>query len=397
MTAGSRRRRRTKAARTLTATIAASIAFIAVATTVFAADHLNHEPGATGPRAASSALGSATAAAVGSANSSSGAFASVSGSVSAATSPFVGAATSSAGTSSGSSSAASAATRSTRTPESGGRTTAAPTPSARQTNGAGTPTVSVSPAVTQTATTSATLSSSASKSPAPGGVWRPAVGTTWQWQLSGSIDTSVAASVYDIDAESSAATVATLHSQGRRVICYVDVGSWEPGRADAGKFPASVRGKKMDGWDENWLDIRQLNVLGPLMAARFDTCKAKGFDAIEPDNVDGYSNDTGFALTSSDQLAYNRMIAQLAHQRGLGVGLKNDLDQTGALVSSFDFAVNEQCAEYDECSGLAPFVSAGKAVLHVEYNVAVSAFCGKYPGFSSMRKHLSLDAWRQPC
>jgi hypothetical protein len=302
----------------------------------------------------------------------------------------------------GSSSAASTARQSTprSTHPTGGTTAAASLiPSARPTNGVPAPTISPPPVVTHTATPSASPSASASKSvtAAPGTTWRPAVGTTWQWQLSGSIDTSVVASVYDIDAESSAATVAALHAQGRHVICYVDVGSWEPDRADAGKFPASVRGNKMDGWDENWLDIRQIGVLEPLMAARFDTCKAKGFDAIEPDNVDGYANSTGFSLTAADQLAYNRTIAQLAHQRGLGVALKNDLDQTGALVSSFDFAINEQCAEYSECSALSPFVSAGKAVLQVEYNVALTAFCGKYPGFSSMRKHVSLDAWRQAC
>jgi hypothetical protein len=228
-------------------------------------------------------------------------------------------------------------------------------------------------------------------------IWRPTPGTTWQWQLSGVVDTSVDAQVYDIDADTPAATVAQLHAMGRRVICYVDVGSWEPDRADAGKFPASVRGKKLDGWDENWLDIRQVAVLRPLIAARFDVCKSKGFDAVEPDNVDGYANDTGFPLTATDQLAYDTMVAQLAHQRGLGVGLKNDVDQAATLAPSFDFAINEQCVEYDECDPLKPFVNAGKAVLHVEYNESVGAFCGKLPGFSSMRKHLSLDAWREAC
>jgi hypothetical protein len=228
-------------------------------------------------------------------------------------------------------------------------------------------------------------------------MWRPTPGITWQWQLSGVVDTSVNAQVYDIDADTPEATVAQLHAMGRRVICYVDVGSWEPDRSDADKFPASVRGKKLDGWDENWLDIRQISVLRPLIAARFDVCKSKGFDAIEPDNVDGYTNDTGFPLTANDQLAYDTMVAELAHQRGLAVALKNDVDQAPTLAPSFDFAINEQCVEYDECDALEPFVAAGKAVLHVEYNESLAAFCGKLPGFSSMRKHLSLDAWREAC
>ena len=106
-----------------------------------------------------------------------------------------------------------------------------------------------------------------------------------------------------------------------------------------------------NGWPgERWLDIRRLSVLEPLMATRFDMCRDKGFDAVEPDNMDGYRNSTGFPLTAHDQLAYNRLIAELAHERGLAVGLKNDLDQIPELVGDFDFAVNEECAEYDECA-----------------------------------------------
>ena len=34
------------------------------------------------------------------------------------------------------------------------------------------------------------------------------------------------------------------------------------------------------------------------------SCRDKGFDGIEPDNIDGFLNDTGFDLTGVDQLAY---------------------------------------------------------------------------------------------
>ena len=156
----------------------------------------------------------------------------------------------------------------------------------------------------------------------------------------------------------------------------------------------------LDGWpDERWLDIRRLDLLEPLIAARMDLCRAKGFDAVEPDNVDGYSNDTGFPLTSADQARFNTRVAELAHQRALGVGLKNDLDQAAALQPTFDFAVNEQCVQYDECSQLRPFVEAGKAVLHVEYQLPRSDFCPvtRPLGFSSMQKQLNLDATRWPC
>ena len=231
--------------------------------------------------------------------------------------------------------------------------------------------------------------------------WYPALHATWQWQLTTPVNTSVNVGVYDIDMfENSAAVVAKLHHLGRKVICYVDVGSWESFRADKSKFPASVLGSPLDGFnDERWLDIRQISKLAPAIKARFAACKAKGFDAIEPDNVDGYENDSGFPLTGADQLRYNSWIAHLAHSMGLGVALKNDLDQIPQLVTTFDFELDEQCYEYDECGTLTPFVRAHKAVFEVEYNRTPAQFCAttKPLGFSSMYKHLDLDAFRQAC
>ncbi|MFD9126487.1 endo alpha-1,4 polygalactosaminidase [Kitasatospora sp. NPDC059571] len=233
-----------------------------------------------------------------------------------------------------------------------------------------------------------------------GAVWHPPAGVAWQWQLGGKVDQSVDVPVYDIDGfENDAGVVSALHAKGRKVICYINVGAWESFRSDAGAFPESVRGSG-DGWDgERWLDIRQLDKLRTLMGARFDMCRDKGFDAVEPDLVEGYANKTGFPLTADDQLRFNRMIADLAHERGLGVGLKNDLAQIPALVDVFDFSVDEQCAEFDECAALTPFIKQNKAVLHVEYNVQPADFCGRARslGLSSMAKHKELDAWRKPC
>lgn len=230
--------------------------------------------------------------------------------------------------------------------------------------------------------------------------WQPRPGTSWQWQLSGTLDTGVAAAVYDVDGfGTGAATVAALHAEGRKAICYLNAGAYEDFRPDRSSFAPSLLGAS-DGWQgERWLDIRRLDELRPVMAARIDMCRAKGFDAVEPDNVDGYANDTGFPLTAADQLAFNRMIAALAHTRGLAVGLKNDLAQVPQLVGDFDFAVNEQCAEYRECEELTPFVAEGKAVFEAEYALPTARFCpdAHRLRFSALRKHLNLDAWRQPC
>ncbi len=233
-----------------------------------------------------------------------------------------------------------------------------------------------------------------------GGRWQPRPGTDWQWQLSGRLDTGVQAPVYDIDGfENDAAAVARLHAQGRRVICYVNAGAWESFRPDQAAFPARLLGRG-NGWPgERWLDIRDLTALRPLLARRIGMCRAKGFDAVEPDLLDGYSNDTGFPLTAADQLAFNRMVAGLAHGQGLAVGLKNDLEQIPQLVGDFDFSVDEQCAQYGECDRLTPFVTAGKAVFEAEYELAPDRFCpqARRLRLSAIRKRPALDAWRQTC
>ncbi|MFE4974695.1 endo alpha-1,4 polygalactosaminidase [Kitasatospora sp. NPDC056651] len=236
--------------------------------------------------------------------------------------------------------------------------------------------------------------------PPAGARWQPTPGLTWQWQLGGGVDQSVDVPVYDIDGfENDASVVAALHAKGRKVICYINAGSWENFRPDSAAFAKSLQGSDTGWKGEKWFDIRKLDQLRPLMATRFDMCRSKGFDAIEPDTIEAYNQNSGFPLTPDDQIKYNRMLAQLAHERGLAIGLKNDLDQIPALLPDFDFAVNEECAQFDECDRVAPFVKAGKAVFHVEYKLDTNQFCGKTKslGFSSMQKKLDLNAWRKPC
>ena len=232
--------------------------------------------------------------------------------------------------------------------------------------------------------------------------WSPSPGTTWQWQLNGlPLDRTVDVEMYDIDLfDNDAATVAALHAEGRKVVCYVNAGGWEDWRPDAPRFPAEIIGANLDDWDgERWLDIRRIDLLAPIMEARMDSCQAKGFDGLEPDNIDGFLNDTGFPLTYDDQLEYNIWLAETAHARGLSIGLKNDMDQIADLLPHFDWALNEECFQYEECDTLLPFIEAGKAVFNVEYGLEASEFCAeaKRLGFNSMKKNLDVDAWRESC
>src|SRR5204862_1927003 len=133
-----------------------------------------------------------------------------------------------------------------------------------------------------------------------------------------------------------------------KAICYVNAGTRENWRVDAGAFPASVVGAK-NGWPgERWLDIRQTSILLPIMRARVQKCQQTGFDGVEFANVDGYSNRTGFPLTAADQLTYDASLANMAHSYGLTAALKNDVEQVPTLATYFDYAINEQCQQYNE-------------------------------------------------
>ena len=264
-----------------------------------------------------------------------------------------------------------------------------------------TPSPTPTPNPTPTASATPTPSPLPSPTSLPGGsIWKPALNTSWQWQLTGTLDTSLNVTMYDIDLfDNSASVVASLKNSGKKVICYYSAGSWENWRPDANQFPDSVKGNS-NGWPgEKWLDIRRLDVLGPIMSARLDLAKQKGCDGVEPDNVDGYTNNTGFPLTYQDQINYNKWTANAAHARGLSVGLKNDIEQVNDLLSYYDWTLNEQCFQYNECDPLTKFVQAGKAVFNVEYKLDTSQFCpqANSMNFNSLKKNLDLDAYRVAC
>jgi hypothetical protein len=242
---------------------------------------------------------------------------------------------------------------------------------------------------------------SAPRAASAAGWWTPPQHLTWFWQLQGKIDNAKSVAAYDIDGfENEASEVAALHAQGKRVICYVDVGTAENFRPDYDRFPRSTLGRS-NGWPgERWLDIRRLNVLEPIMSARFQMCRDKGFDAVEPDNMEAFSNHTGFPITAAQQLEYDLWIAGEAHSLGMAVLQKNDGEQSAEQQPYFDGALSEQCNQYRECANFAPYLAAGKPVLNAEYGRENAKFCpaDEAAGIMGARFAKSLNGKRfLPC
>ncbi|MDT7945018.1 MULTISPECIES: endo alpha-1,4 polygalactosaminidase [unclassified Synechococcus] len=237
--------------------------------------------------------------------------------------------------------------------------------------------------------------------------WHPQKEAVWLYQLSQPVTApQPGVEVYVLDLfDTPPETVALLQRSGARVVAYFSAGSWEDWRPDAALYPESVLGAAYEGWDrERWVDIRALDILAPILSARLDLAVQKGFDGVDPDNVDGYLNPTGFALAPAHQLQFNRWLAQEAHRRGLAVSLKNDPEQAAALEPYFDFAVSESCFAEGWCDLWQPFTKAGKPVLAIEYTDAftetefLQQVCSAVPaGLHAVLHRRKLEGWGVWC
>ena len=213
--------------------------------------------------------------------------------------------------------------------------------------------------------------------------------------------------IWDFDmADAPKSLIETFHAKGHPVICYFSAGSWEKWRQDADQSPKAALGEVMDGWtNERWVDTRNSGVRA-LMKKRIEQAAAKGCDGVDPDNIDGYENDTGFKLTRDDGVDYARFLAETAHDAGMAFGLKNGGAIVKGVVDVSERCVNEQCVKYNECELYQPFIKEGKPVFHIEYTAkdpapaeVVSKACSnsKAKGFSTIIKHLNLNAWTTTC
>ena len=249
-----------------------------------------------------------------------------------------------------------------------------------------------------------------SPSPAAPGVKLPPSGkVAWDWQIGASSDSAIVVpagvTLMDLDGfNTSAAKVADLRSRGVYTVCYIDAGSFEPGRPDSAQYPSYLKIQQDPDWPaEYFLDVTDVfkpnSVLASILVKRMQMCKAKGFDALEPDNLQNDENVSDGRITAQQQLDFNGWIADRAHENGLAVFQKNgpdkilQRDRTGKMmVEKFDGILNEQCQEYAECGALAEYTKRGKLALNVEYRKSVALNCASLlaSGVNALKKDLGL-------
>jgi hypothetical protein len=158
-------------------------------------------------------------------------------------------------------------------------------------------------------------------------------------------------------------------------ICYVNAFQTQPGAEkewDADLLLRDGAGKVvMDkDWDEAVLDLRTADKrtrIAEKVNTWIDACAAKGYRAVEPDNYDSYTRVPGGLLTAGHAKAFLALLAAHAHEKGLAVAQKNTAELAPARAEvGADFAVVEECGQYDECGD---FIEAfGDHVLVIEYS-----------------------------
>ena len=272
--------------------------------------------------------------------------------------------------------------------------------------------------------------------PTPGTIKLPPTGKiSWDWQIGASGDSNVTvpsgAVLIDVDGFNiSKSKITSLKAAGVYTVCYIDAGSYEDGRPDSSLYPAYLKIYYDSAWGEWFLDVKDVfrpiqpagtqlvnnkwvdangaplaglptaGALGPLLKARFQMCADKGFDSLEPDNLQNDEN-AGGKITTQEQIDFNGWVADTAHSVGLAAFQKNGpdkillKDRTGKMmVEKFDAILNEECQQYSECNPLAEYVKRGKLALNTEYSGNVELYALEFLGDQFHHERFGLEGWQ---
>lgn len=169
---------------------------------------------------------------------------------------------------------------------------------------------------------------------------------------------------------------------GKYNICYVnayqtqpdDTATWSGSNGDL--ILKNAQGVKVGDpeWDEYLLDTSTASKrtrIAAIVNRWVDDCAAKGFKAVEPDNLDSWTRSKSGGkqlLTQQNNVDLAKLLANHAHEKGLAIAQKNttDLGSTGKTVVGFDFAIAEECQANAECGDYTSVY--GNNVIEIEYN-----------------------------
>ncbi|WP_443055112.1 endo alpha-1,4 polygalactosaminidase [Streptomyces sp. NBC_00691] len=179
-------------------------------------------------------------------------------------------------------------------------------------------------------------------------------------------------------------------AKGLYNICYVNAFQaqpdatdwWEEHHPDLLLRDAGGEPVVDEDWDEALFDVStpaKRERLAEIVGEWIGGCADAGYQAVEADNLDSYERSRGL-LTPEHDLAFAGLLVARAHAAGLAIGQKNapDLAQRGRRLG-FDFAVAEECGQYDECG---PYATAfDDRVLVIEYErTGLARACARWGG-----------------
>ncbi|MFJ9817589.1 endo alpha-1,4 polygalactosaminidase [Streptomyces sp. NPDC101151] len=187
-------------------------------------------------------------------------------------------------------------------------------------------------------------------SPKPGAVRLPPRHAGFDYQIGGAYPPPSGVRIVSRDRSDSPAA-------GLYNICYVNAFQAQP--QERSSWPDDLllrdaRGRVVidEDWNEPLLDLRtpaKRERVAERVNTWIDGCAEKGFDAVEPDNYDSYTR-SRHLLTAADATAFMRLLSRHAHARHLAIGQKNTAELAGQRRrAGLDFAVAEECGQYDEC------------------------------------------------
>ncbi|WP_238155416.1 endo alpha-1,4 polygalactosaminidase [Kribbella soli] len=238
--------------------------------------------------------------------------------------------------------------------------------------------------VAAAATALAVTASTLTRNPADAAVTLPPAHAKFDYQIGGAY--TPPAGVQVVTRDRTATPAAGLYN-----ICYVNAFQVQPGEQGQWGSDLLLRDAKGnlvidEDWGEPLLDLRtadKRNRIAAKVNGWIDGCAGKGYKAIEPDNYDSYTRSKNL-LTAGQAKAYLTLLATHAHSKSLAIGQKNTVELAGDRTSvGLDFAVAEECGQYDECGD---YVDAfGNNVIVIEYtDNGRRTACSQYGGTLSI-------------